>query len=546
MTHPSELELSMLADEALPAPEATRLTEHVDACEACRTRLAALREESTFLATMMALEGEAAERPVPQFTRPASLRGFAILNLSTALVIWLVQFLWKTLFGELVIEAADWATSVYMPDIYEMTSTIALYVLQEGTAMLDSYLGFVVTALAAITALSLLLMRRRALADAFGVCLLIASAAALTAPAPAHAVELRRSEDVVSIPAEETIDDTLLVASETVRIAGDVTGNLVAVGKDVEISGTVGGNVIAFAETVTISGDVGGTIIGGASAHTIETTAVAGDLWLAGDRIEVLEGVRVDGNAAFAGERASVAANVGKDLLAAGETIEVSGEVGQDVETAGARLRLLSGARIGGNVRFRGREERLYRDDDVVVDGEVEIVARPERPERRNRYLTLAFYLWQVGELIAAFLFGLALFWLVPGLGRLNIGAGVEGLKTAGVGFIALVSVPVAAVLVALTLIGMPFAFFGFIAWLLGLYVALILVGAAVGRMVLGDEKGLALTLLAGLAMVGVIVNLPFVGGLLGFLLTLVGYGLLVQYLFRVLPTEGPAGAAGG
>lgn len=545
MTHATELELSMLADEALPAASAERVTAHLGACETCQARLTALQAESRYLAAAMRVETLEPERAIPKFTRPASLRGFALANVATALVIWLMQFLWKTLFGELVVNAASWATSLYLPDIYGMASSIVLQLLEEGTAMLDSYLGFVVIVLVAVTALGLVFMRQRVHGDALGLCLLLTVAGVMAAPTPAAALEVRRSDDLVTVAETETVDDTLLIASETVRIEGIVSGDLVALGEEVEISGTVRGNVVAFAETVTITGEVGGFVLGGASVHTLSKSSVGGDLWLAGDRIDVLDDVRIDGNAAFAGESASVGAAIGRDLLAVGETIEVSGEVGGDIEAAGDRLRLLGGARIGGDVRFRGDPDRLYRADGVVVAGEIEFPDPPKALEKENRYLTAAFYVWQIGELIAAFLFGLALLWFVPGLRRQTIGAGAEGLKSAGIGFVALVTLPIAAVVAAVTLIGLPFAAFVFVAWLLGLYLALIVVGSAIGQMVLGGDESLPLTLFVGLAVVAVLVNLPFFGGILGFLLMILGLGLLVQYLYGVLSDREPGGMEG-
>jgi hypothetical protein len=42
--------------------------------------------------------------------------------------------------------------------------------------------------------------------------------------------------------------------------------------------------------------------------------------------------------------------------------------------------------------------------------------------------------------------------------------------------------------------------------------------------------------LLAGLGIVIVAVNIPFIGGIISFVLTLVGLGLLVQWVFDTLP----------
>ena len=54
-------------------------------------------------------------------------------------------------------------------------------------------------------------------------------------------------------------------------------------------------------------------------------------------------------------------------------------------------------------------------------------------------------------------------------------------------------------------------------------------------RMLLSEGVSLPLVLLVGLAIVIVAVNLPFIGGIINFVLTIVGLGLLVQYLIETL-----------
>ncbi|MDH3644196.1 MAG: zf-HC2 domain-containing protein [Gammaproteobacteria bacterium] len=546
MTHPTQLQLSMYADAELPPDESDQVAVHVGSCEACQAELSALRTETEYLAAAMQADApeDFRELVLPKFSQPASLRGFALANVATALLIWLAQFLWKTLFGELLVNAATWVTSIYLPNIYEVASATALNLIDEGTTMLDAYLGFVIVFILTLTALAVLLMRQHTRAGTLSVCLLAMGAASLALPTPVHALDIRRHEDLVTIAATETIDDTLLVAAETVRIEGTVTGDVIALGQDIDITGSVGGNLVTFAETIKVSGDVGGFALGAADSYTLNASTVGGDLWLAGDRVDVGDDVRVGRNAGIASESASVGANVAKDLFAATETIEVSGELGGDLEAFARQLRLLGDAHIGGNVRFRGDEEKLFRADTVRVDGDVEFLAMPVELEDKSPYATVGFYLAQLAQLAAAFLFGLALLWLVPGLRGLSIGAGLDGLKSAGIGAVALVSLPILAILVAVTLIGLPFAFIGIVAWLLGIYLATIVVGAAIGRMMMSESDSMPLTLLAGLATVTLVVNLPFVGGIIDFVLTLIGLGMLVQFVFSIVSTRGSGEAA--
>ena len=536
MTHLTQLQLSMHADNALSADEAIAVTEHVDSCAICQSRLAAVRDEVRFIASALQLETREAslEVAVPEFSQPMSLRGFALANLGTGLVIWLAQFLWKTLFGELIVNAADWATSLYLPDIYAMTSAAALYLLEEGTTMFDAYLGLVIASLFTAALLWFLLMHRKTRAT-MGVCLLMVTVGTIVAP-PANSLQIRRDENLVIIAKSETVDDTILIAAESVLVEGVITGDLVAVGRSIDISGSVEGNVFAFAESVTVRGKVGGLVLGAASSYDLRGATVGGDLWIAGKKLSIDSEARVGGNVTVGAGTVSIEGFVAKDLYAFAETVELRGVLGGDLEAFAERVRLLGDAHVGGNVRFRsGNEDRLHRAETVRIDGAVEFLDMPEGFEERNRYATVEFYLWQVARLISAFVVGLAFLWLVPGYRSVSIGAGVDAFKTAGIGFLIMVSVPILAVLVALSLVGLPLSFIAIVAWLLSLYLAKTVVGAVVGRMLLSESDNLPLTLLVGLTIVIVAVNLPFIGGIINFVLTIVGLGLLVQYLFGIL-----------
>ncbi len=537
MSHPTQLQLSMHADGALPAEEAAAVAAHIETCALCQADLAANRDELRFIASALLIESPqmAQQVVVPKFSRPTSLRGFALANLATGLVIWLAQFLWKTIFGEVIMNATTWVTSVYLPDIYSMASGAALYFIEEGTAMFDAYLGFVVVSLITLTLLWFLLLYRKERA-VIGACLLMVMAGTVVMPAPVQALELRKSKDVVTISATETIDDTLLVAAETVLIEGVITGDVIAVGRRIDVTGSVQGNLLTFAETVTVGGKVGGLALGAASAYDLREATIVGDLWVAGEKVGVDSETRIGRNASVASERASIEGQIQKDLYAIAETLEFSGVLGEDLEAFAERVRLLGDAKVAGNVRFRsGSEDRLHRADSVEIGGEVEFLDMPEELVSKNRYATLEFYLWQVARLIAAFIVGAVFLWFVPGLRSESIDAGIDTLKSAGVGFLALVSVPIMAVLVAFTLVGMPLSIIAVAAWMVAIYLAKIVVAAIVGGMVMKQSNSLPLTLLAGLGIVIVAVNLPFLGGIISFVLTIIGLGLLLRYLFDVL-----------
>lgn len=540
MTHLNNLQLSMHADGALANDESVLVLQHLETCTECQAKFAAVAHEKQIIVTALKTipAEDVAEIVIPKFSRPASLREFAIANVVTGLVIWLAQFLWKTLFGELVMNAATWITSIYVPDTYEMISTTALYFLQEGTAMFDAYLGLIVLSFSALTAVWLLLTYRKS-RGVTNVCLLALAGATMIAPPPSHALEIRRDEGVITIAETETIDDTLIVAAETVRIRGKVTGDLVVVGRRIDVDGSVEGNVIAFGKSVTVRGNVGGFVLGAGNAFDLTGAIVGGDLWAAGENVTIDAQTRVAKNATVAGQNAAIEGSVGNDLSAFAEILELNGKVGQDLEAFVSRVRLLDDAYVKGNARLRIQAaDRLQRAAGAKVDGEVEFLDMPKEFEATNRYASAEFYLWQVARLVSAILMGLVLLWLVPGLRSISVGGGVEGLKTAGIGLVTLVSVPIIAVIIAVTLVGLPLSFVTIMAWLMLIYLAKIVVGVFIGRMLLGATKyqgSNALMLIAGITVIIIAVNLPAIGGFISFVLTIIGIGLIVQQLLATL-----------
>ncbi len=538
MKHATQLQLSMHADVALPASEAVVVSEHLETCPSCLARFAEIKDEAGFIRSTLQIEARenTGEVTVPKFSAPSGLRGFALANLATGLVIWLTQFLWKTLFGEVIVNASTWVTSIYLPDIYAMSSATLLYLLKEGTVMFNAYLGFVVLSLFTATTLWYLLMHRKTRVT-MNICLVVFVMGAMVFPAPVNALEVRMEEDVVTIAASETVDDTLLIAAETILIEGVIKGDLMVAGRRVVISGTVEGNLITFADTITISGKVGGMALGASSTYDLRGATVGGDLWVAGEQIGIDSESSVVRNASVASRSANIDGSVGKDLYAFAETVEFSGSLGEDLEAFANRMRLLGDAHVAGNVRFRtDSEDGLHRADSVRVDGEVEFLDMPQELEEGSKYAKIKYYLWQAARLIGAFLVGMAFLWLVPGLRSMSIGADVDTLKTAAIGLVTVVSVPIAAVLVAVTLVGLPISFMAIAAWLLGLYLAKIVVGAVIGQLLLSESDSLPRTLFVGLLIVLIAVNLPFIGGILNLVLTIVGLGMLVQFLIGTLP----------
>ena len=538
MSHLSELELNALLDA-----QAQSTSEHLSQCTRCQAQLAALDQERQLITTVMAADAEefATSVVIPKFSPPASLTRFALFNLSTALVIWLGQFLWKTIFGELIMNALTTVTSVYVPDLYAAANASFLYYLQEGTTMLDAYLELIVFTVCLLTMAWLLLHYRRS-RTVISMGVLIAFGGTLAAPTPASALDLRyEDEGVITLKADETVNDTLLIAADTILIRGDIDGDLIAAGRRIEVDGAVSGNLIAFAEEVTLHGSVGGSVMTAASSVELGTVQIKGDLWAAGNRVSVDREASITRNSLTAAETLVFEGKTTKALYAFAETVEFDGELGGQLNAYGRRIRLLDAAIVKGAAQLHlPSADLLQRSASAQLLGGLDLQENDEHVDDSNRYTRGTFYLWQAARLISALLVGLALLWYLPQYKTLRLGGGGEGFKTAGFGLFALIGAPIAALLVAFTLIGIPLSFITITAWVLLIYLAKIVVGAYIGRSILAStefsDNNLGI-LLAGLAIIIVAVNIPMIGSIINFLLTVVGMGLIVQHLIGAYAT---------
>jgi cytoskeletal protein CcmA (bactofilin family) len=344
---------------------------------------------------------------------------------------------------------------------------------------------------------------------------------------PSHAVDLRKGA-AASIPSTETIDDTVVAVgaekNQSIDIAGTVKGDVFAGGDVVTISGTVEGNLFVIARRVEVHGTVGGTLFG--LGHTVVISGRVGrNLITASDNVNVERMAEVLGNSITASRDATIDGTIQKDLLSAAAILDLRGNVSRNVRFAGGQVSLTGSSRVGGNLNAHvDKEEGVRVAQGAIIAGQTNIKL-PVATPRSSRYLTVRFYVWQFIRILTMFVTGLLLFKLVPGLVPARFISGTDWLKAGGVGFMTLVAVPIAAIIVAVTVIGLPIAIVSVVLYLIACYLAKIIVAEFVGRSVMKTSG--AVSLLAGLLLVIVAVNLPWIGSLINFVLILLGLGAI-------------------
>jgi len=531
MNCPENLTLARYADNALAAEAADALADHLTGCPDCRSALARLRAENDAIGR--ALKTADAAGVIPAFIPRPSIGPVASWIGWFALAAWIVNLAWSTVAGAFVLPGwLDWV----VPDVGRLGLETLLGLTARAVSDGGETLDLLLTGARNLAALgvcigAIWLLLGRSAAERRSLCLVAAVMLTGLAMAPeSQAFELKHDDDRVTIEASETIDDTLIVSADRILIEGAVTGDLIAVGEEITVRGPVGGTLVAFGESVTIETEVGGNVITAGETVDLNGATLGGNLYGAGETLTLRDSSRVAGNGAIGAETVTLNGPIGRDVWLGSKSATLTSEVLGDLRAYAEKVELADGAKVGGDLHVKvANNDSLVVADGAEISGSTTVETWPE-PE--NPYLTFQYYLGIVLKIAAALIAGLVLFHLFPSLGNLAIDDGMQALVTAGIGAVALVATPVLALVVSLTLVGAPLGITVFLLYLVALYLAGIVTANQIGRLLPASGEGnRTLSLLAGLGVVFVLINLPVIGGVFRLLAIIVGMGVLTLWL---------------
>ena len=367
----------------------------------------------------------------------------------------------------------------------------------------------------------------------FPALVLAGTLLALSVPGVAMAAEVRTGTSGVVAPGE-TIDDDLFVTGQTITIAGRVTGDVFATGQSVIVTGTIDGDLIAAAQQVVVDGTVNGNVRAAGSVITINGHVARSVSGLA-QQVNLTSSSRLDGSLQAAGETISVFGPIGRGVTAGGGSLQLGGPVGGQVLTWSRTMSLGPNTRIGGNLEYHAEQQAEIPGDAVA--GRVQF----DPIEQRQRQAPLLNGLFDFGGLIwlvgSAILGALAIVFAPRASARALEMGRQQPWPTFGFGLLALCGVPVAAVLICITLVGIPVAVALAAAYCVGLMLAwpalALLVGTEIAQRVRREPLPVLGSLVLGLLVLHLVTHLPVVGGLVAFLGLTFGLGLIVQSFRR-------------
>lgn len=338
-----------------------------------------------------------------------------------------------------------------------------------------------------------------------------------------------RTGSVIAVRGVEVLDDIIAVGGD-LSFDSHILGDVIAAGRTINLgdSAVVDNSFMGFAQKV----DVNGRVINSARVFAQDFSLrghVERNVMGFAQSILIDTHAWVEKDVNFACAQMIVRGRIGGNLDGSAGTITISGQIDGDVKIEGEKIVVLQGAIIGGALKYRSKDEAKI-EEGVQILGGVERLTE-DKDDKKDSGYSMASFFWDAWWYLSALALGIVLIVLFRGFMN-DVAVAIYGsqLKSLGLGLLFLICLPLAAVALVLTLVGIPLAVLVGLLWGLLLCLSDIFVGLALGEWLRGRLKRAAnqspiMSLALGLLIITVLAKLPFVGMWVGIIVAALAMG---------------------
>lgn len=362
------------------------------------------------------------------------------------------------------------------------------------------------------------------------------------------AAEFRFAGEEGNITVSETEEvKNLYTGGNFVSINADVEKGLYVGGNVVTVDGDIGDHLIIGGSTVMIRGDVGGTIHAGGGSVVIEG-AVTDDLFVGGGTVTISESASVGGDLIVGGGVVNILGPVEGDVFLGGGQVIINSSIGGSVKAEVENLELGEEAMISGDIAYKSSKEMTIAEGATLL-GETEFteVSKTEVYKASGETLKSGLLPWLVSMgLLVKFLVsittGLTLVYFFNKWTQVFVKEAFTNFwANLGVGFATLVSVPVVAIVLLITVVGASLAGLTGIIYTLMLFLALplatITFGSWLMKVLWNRDKYIAdwKAVVLGVVAINLLFLIPPIGWLVKLTFMLIGLGSLYRLAYKAL-----------
>ena len=301
----------------------------------------------------------------------------------------------------------------------------------------------------------------------------------------------------------QDVNGDLVLAGSKLEINGNVVHDFIGAGGEITVNGNVSGNVIATGGTIKVNRNVGGDVAAfGGQILLSRDSVVNGDIMLGGGDI-TLDGV-INGNG-----------QVSAGTLHTGDNFKLKGNLKLDAQNYPPNLK----DNVGGSLNITARNE-----------------TKTQYAAAYEGFSVFWFVFWFILKLIASLVLGLILIYLFPGfVDRLKEIVRDSPLKTGILGLLVLIFLPILSLFLLITFFGWSLSVLMILILAFGLLIAAVpiklLAGEIIYNNILKKRAGKMMYYLVGAILFAILFEIPLLGGLIHFIVLLIGLGAVVVWL---------------
>lgn len=349
----------------------------------------------------------------------------------------------------------------------------------------------------------------------------------------AHAADFIKSDEGngnVLIRSTETHHNAY-VGGSSVTINGPITGDLYGAGADITVAAPVEQDAVLAASHIVINQTVGGDArLAGAQISV--NAEIKGDVLAAGSTVQLSDKATVGGDAILAGSSILVAAPVMGSLKATGASVTIDSKITGSVDVYARELTFGSNAEVAGKINFHGSKPATIKDGAKVDGAAIVFTQTQKRGHGLSKFWTIALLIKFLALMITLFIFNAI--WRGR-IQRISREMAARPWSSLGIGFVALIVIPVISIVLFATLVGFYLALFALLWYALILCLSVLLASAFLGSWIIKMlTKRPALVVDWQAIVIGVVVMLlvaliPIVGPIIYLALILIAFGTLVR-----------------
>ncbi len=313
-------------------------------------------------------------------------------------------------------------------------------------------------------------------------------------------------------------------------------------GDNVTIDYIVDGNLFVIANTVTINSKIGGdAFIMANNINVSEQAYIFNNLFAMANSIDI-KGVVYD---VYALAQNFTVSNgyIYRDAKLCCNTIKINGVIGRNAFVSCSNINFNTDENdkgiIYGDLTYSTPSELSF--DKNIVNGNVTYKAPKVSPEKSVREI-VASYISDLGAFLAfVIIIWLVCLWLAPKfLNDTNKFVGKKTLNVLGTGLLTLIAVPIACIILLLLQLTAGISLLTVAIYILALIVAksiftIVANNYLCSKLNINKNTGIFGMLIVSGVIVWVISELPYVGGIVSFIISVLGLGVLVS---AILPKK--------